>query len=450
MKNVDLLRALCDFDQAVTLRASGRAWFLRCWESARFYLFTLIFSQRTELDVPYTPSRSDVVTRAVAALRSFKVFFSSTGNVEILFLVHERARNGVDPYLDMFIQATGRDRAEFAFWGDSRCEDQNGRFGNLEFQSIDAVKFVSKVASIVVAPLFGVVLVPVFFLGSAYLNWKAYKTLVLRFGEAWIAYYLYRYLLKKQGPTFLVMTVSYCNAALCAAAKDLGVIVVELQHGLISPNHIGYCDFKSSLCRPDWFGFFGRDWAPQLPWRCMTFVVGHPAWKEYIQNQVPPAECPDGFKHVLVISQRSISGSIRVFIEEALRSSDYIFEVKLHPAEYKGNQYEGMGSRVVVHRESLLNDLVSRCAFIVGGYSTLVIELAAKGLLVNVLPVAGVERLPGNVINCNLLETGDDLLPRSSGGDAPKFFEKTDFLAIKNLLQKKITLDSARSAVNES
>jgi hypothetical protein len=53
-------------------------------------------------------------------------------------------------------------------------------------------------------------------------------------------YEMYTELFKKRNPKMVFVVVAYLNQAIVAAAKDLGIDAIELQHGTISDYHLGY------------------------------------------------------------------------------------------------------------------------------------------------------------------------------------------------------------------
>lgn len=81
---------------------------------------------------------------------------------------------------------------------------------------------------------------------------------------------LFALLFKKIQPDFLVLINGYSNHSLVAAARELNVNVVELQHGLLNRHHYGYSwskyasIYKAQMALPDQIFLYGDYWKEEL------------------------------------------------------------------------------------------------------------------------------------------------------------------------------------------
>jgi hypothetical protein len=56
-------------------------------------------------------------------------------------------------------------------------------------------------------------------------------------------YTIYKLILRMHAPQKVFINCSYCNLPFVKAAKDLGIKVIEVQHGVISKEHFGYISY---------------------------------------------------------------------------------------------------------------------------------------------------------------------------------------------------------------
>ncbi|MGM0597068.1 MAG: sialyltransferase [Myxococcota bacterium] len=215
----------------------------------------------------------------------------------------------------------------------------------------------------------------------------------------------YDLLLKKRKPKkiYLVVSYSFYKRPLIAAAKKNGIPTIELQHGTISPYHLGY-NFPGSKeldYFPDYFHSFGDYW---------TNIVNMPLPPENIINR--------GFAHfraqknkfgrlnknsrqVLLVSQGAIGRQLSTFAyEAALIMPDYQFVHKLHPEEYSiwQSDYPALvkaselpNFTVIDHNKNNLYEYFSESSTLIGVFSTALYEGLAFGCNTFVVDLPGVE-----------------------------------------------------------
>lgn len=259
-------------------------------------------------------------------------------------------------------------------------------------------------------------------------------------------YAKYTQLFKKRKPQKIFVVVAYENQAVVSAAKDLGIEVVELQHGTITDYHLGYSyPLKSRLNGeiayfPDKILTFGDYWINNetspisedniIPVGFSYFEV---VSKDYQNLSANPDQ-------VLFISQGVIGKYLSKFAYEfALKRPDLKIIYKLHPGEYetwKDNYSELVNDldnfQVIDNSKTPLYELFARSAYQVGAFSTAIYE----GLMFNcktfILDVPGVEYLSdlidkGYVFKIN---SADDLVDNLEKFK-PKEYDKNFFF--KNL-----------------
>ncbi len=152
---------------------------------------------------------------------------------------------------------------------------------------------------------------------------------------------LFRKLLRRLSPKVVVTAVQYYtpNFILTEAAHELGIPVVELQHGTVFPAHVAYnLPENGSVYSPEIFLAWGRHWAEQMrnyP-RERMLLSGFPYF-DHCRNLYPP--CPrkaGGPFRILFVSQGTVARKLVSFATElrALLPVDrFTIIYKLHPNE---------------------------------------------------------------------------------------------------------------------
>jgi hypothetical protein len=146
-------------------------------------------------------------------------------------------------------------------------------------------------------------------------------------------------LLDRVRPELVINVVHYnwSTLALTARARQRGIPVAELQHGTVSPEHIGYNvgSRDTSPTTPDYFLSFGEFWSDMVrglgvpPARVPA--IGF-SWLENRMAGVPRARS----QTLLVLSQRSIGVELsRLAVDVARRLAPQGWRViyRLHPGE---------------------------------------------------------------------------------------------------------------------
>ncbi|WP_344217893.1 hypothetical protein [Kribbella sancticallisti] len=213
---------------------------------------------------------------------------------------------------------------------------------------------------------------------------------------------LYRALLKRQGIKTVYVVVAYFHQHIVGAARDLGIRVVELQHGAISPFHLGYSypGRPGVPGQPDELWCFGSYWTDvaELPAGMDTQVVG----ASFISPLSPEQQAAKDPRLVVFLSQGTI-GSALVEYAGALASArpDLDVAFHLHPSE-RSTEY-GLPEGVRLSSDNTLA-LLASATYQVGVATTALFE----GMLLGCR--TAVANLPGNEYLAPTIARGDSVL----------------------------------------
>ncbi|GAA3145240.1 hypothetical protein GCM10010530_76140 [Kribbella aluminosa] len=197
---------------------------------------------------------------------------------------------------------------------------------------------------------------------------------------------LYRALLKKHRIETVYLVVAYFHQHIVGAARDLGIRVVELQHGAISPFHLGYSypGRPDVADQPDELWCFGSYWTDvaDLPAGMRTKVTGAPFL---------PAPAPKQDR-VVFLSQGTI-GTELIRVAEAVARQHPELEVlyRLHPSERPADYAIPPGVQLSTGGSTL--DLLATATYQVGVSTTALFEGMALGCRTAVADLPGHEYL---------------------------------------------------------
>ena len=154
-----------------------------------------------------------------------------------------------------------------------------------------------------------------------------------------VNYYLYLFLFKKLKPKEINIVIAYAHGDVVKAAKDLGIVVNEFQHGTFSKYHLGYSfpDRKKTL-----------DYFPD------NLLVWNDYWKELIELPIKKENIKiKSFQYLeiekikymqnkkiknslVIISQGAISRKLSKIILDNFSFFEHMeVNYKLHPGEYE-------------------------------------------------------------------------------------------------------------------
>lgn len=222
-------------------------------------------------------------------------------------------------------------------------------------------------------------------------------------------YKKYIELFKKRNPKIVFVVVAYENHPIVAAAKHLGIEVIELQHGTITDYHLGYSYPEKTRLNgeipyfPDKILSFGDYWLNEDTCPIIRENV-IPIGFSYFESQSKDfigIEAIDN--QILFISQGVIGRYLsKLAVEFAKTQKDLKIIYKLHPGEYATwrENYPELAEvssshnfEVIDNSEVPLYKLLAESNYQVGAFSTAIYE----GLMFNcktfILDVPGVEYL---------------------------------------------------------
>jgi hypothetical protein len=206
-------------------------------------------------------------------------------------------------------------------------------------------------------------------------------------------YKVAKWMLAKLKPSTLYIVVSYGYFHFVKAAKDLGINVIELQHGTYSKYHLGYsypCGLKDTSYIPDYLHVWNDYWKKVnvLPIASENVLVtGFLHGKE----QFDKYKFLGKNKQITVLSQGVIGKQLAAKLDFIVNTyPDYVIYFKLHPGEYgRWHEYPllkqmSLSGKVVVVEKTDLYKLLAESEYQVGVFSTALfegIELGCKTIL---------------------------------------------------------------------
>lgn len=237
-------------------------------------------------------------------------------------------------------------------------------------------------------------------------------------------YKKYIELLQKKNPKLVFLVVAYENKALVAACKKMNIEIIELQHGTISPYHLGYSypentrkfndEIKEIEYFPDKILSFGDYWKNACPFPIDSeniISMGFPYFEENSKTYMKIAENKNNEKthekQILFISQGVIGKYLSKLAYETASnindSQNFKFIYKLHPGEYgtwrENYDYltkavdEFENFTVIDKSEPPLYELFAESHCQIGAFSTAIYEGLAFNCKTFIIDVPGVEYL---------------------------------------------------------
>lgn len=269
----------------------------------------------------------------------------------------------------------------------------------------------------------------------------------------------YHYILKRVKPKVIII-VCYYNfkmMVLCEVAKEVGIPVVELQHGTMGREHISYNFLRRRKLSgfPDYvftFSRFDKKNArfPISPER--IYAVGYPEMEKKVQSYEKLRLKAKKKKKIVFISQ-----TIKAIFEYALELSKRIdlneFEIiiKLHPREFGnwrkefGKMLNGAHVTIIDNSNKDIYYYLARADYVVGIFSTVLLEATMFNTNIVVIKEASYTYMKELYQNdmAVLVDSVDELQRivtnniRTSNG-RNTYFEKNSILKIKSAIKEII------------
>jgi hypothetical protein len=225
---------------------------------------------------------------------------------------------------------------------------------------------------------------------------------------------LYRALLKRHRIKTVYVVVAYFHQHIVGAARDLGIRVVELQHGAISPFHLGYSypGRPAVADQPDELWCFGSYWTDvaDLPAGMRTEVIG---------ATFLPTPGPKDPRRVVFLSQGTVGAEL-IHTADAVAKQHPELDIiyRLHPSERAEDYTIPDGLQLSTGGSTL--DLLATATYQVGVSTTALFEGMALGCRTAVADLPGHEYLgPAIAKGHALLMTSSDQLTHAPLCDDP-------------------------------
>lgn len=221
-------------------------------------------------------------------------------------------------------------------------------------------------------------------------------------------------LFRRLGTRRVFLVVGYTNEGIVLGARDAGAETIELQHGTITPYHLGYAwpgrpDLPTSADRLLTYGDFWTQTTP-LPASLRPVVVGASHFEETRRGLAAVARQP---RQALFVSQGVIGHRLAdVALAVARLRPDWRVIFRLHPGEAHARFAAELAARAGAPPANFalssgspgIFRLLAESAVQVGVFSTALIEGMALGGRTLLLPLPGIDYM------APVLERGDALL----------------------------------------
>ena len=231
----------------------------------------------------------------------------------------------------------------------------------------------------------------------------------------------YQALLRKVAPRLVMLVCSYGRETFIEACKTVGIPVVELQHGTISPYHLGYSfpgDNRTKRTFPDFLFLFGDFWKEGIDYPISQeriSSVGYP----YLEQEVKKYFEVRKKDQVVFLSQGTVGAEMSRFAVELSQCTEFPFSIvyKLHPGEYPRwrKEYPWLAASEidVVEDDSIpLYQLLAESRMQIGLNSTAIFEGLSFGLKTLLLDLPGIEHMEVLIKQgiAEVVSSGDDVL----------------------------------------
>ena len=208
-------------------------------------------------------------------------------------------------------------------------------------------------------------------------------------------YKFYRHILRRCHIKRIFLVQNGIRKGLFAAANEMGIKMIELQHGQISVNHPAYSYPSEALIpsskvyHPDYLLTFGPFWSKNRHYPGVEdLVIGNESYAEDIGKSNTNTNTN---KKLLVISNNIEGKLLAKRIDEVLAyDPTFFFFFKLHPDqyneyEYYNNYFRSTDRVIVISNQQSINQLLSQCEGVFLNDSTVELEALRMGRKVFVL-----------------------------------------------------------------
>ena len=220
----------------------------------------------------------------------------------------------------------------------------------------------------------------------------------------------YKNLLNLKKPKKIYIVCSYGKESLISAANDLGIDIIEIQHGGIDKYHLGYFFPKKDNIPyfPNKIMMFGEYWYSntQIPLDKKNIeFIGYP----YLQKQIAKFNnIKENNDQILFISQGTIGKELtEKAIEFARENQDKKVVIRLHPGEFKRwkKEYEMLyknrnlpNIEISDNNKKTLYEYLFESKYLICVYSTVIYEALYLGKKIGILNLSGVEYIEDLIV----------------------------------------------------
>lgn len=193
---------------------------------------------------------------------------------------------------------------------------------------------------------------------------------------------------------------SYFQMYVVSSAKRAGSKVIELQHGVITPYHLGfsYPGQETNYFFPDELWCFGKFWSENtLMPKNASFKIFHPSFMKRLSGHSNGSQKQ---KNLVMFSSQGVVGT-QIFefsLAVARLNLDFKIVFRLHPNEDL-RKYQSLLSNhtnvpqnfTLSHKDPNIFLLMSQAEYVVGVFSTTLFEAIYLKAKIVLLDMAGVE-----------------------------------------------------------
>lgn len=233
------------------------------------------------------------------------------------------------------------------------------------------------------------------------------EDVIIKAYSRYTAYTTYfRKMIEEIEPKVVLEVVYYSEMKmyLNVVAKQLGIPVIEFQHGIMGQNHIAYNFLTQRTLQafPDYIFTFGDIWKDNTRFPIENSNITSVGWP-YLERKVntkKPKYLRDNKKNILFLSQGTIGKELSQFAVNLLKilPKEYHIVYKLHPAEYSRwkTDYPYLLNddiTVIDNNKIELHDLFADADMQIGVYTTALFEGIAYNLPTYIVKLFGYEHM---------------------------------------------------------
>jgi hypothetical protein len=205
---------------------------------------------------------------------------------------------------------------------------------------------------------------------------------------------IYKSLFKQQKAKTLYLVCFYYKLDAVAAAQELDLNVIELQHGTFTPFHLGYSfpEKKPPPYFPNELHCFGKFWPENtpLPNKTKIKIIPTPYIKTLSSTKIEKKN-----KNLIVFSSQPVIGkALFLFAMKCAElAPEYFFIFRLHPSE-SSKDYD-IPSKIqnfeISKKSPNIFALLNSAEYVAGVFSTTMFEAMSLGAKVILINMSGIE-----------------------------------------------------------